>query len=467
MSETGQVDTSMYGHLGGQDPIAMLSGIQNLQNARLAGQGQAISNAQAQQELRSKLAVGRVTQQATGPDGQINFSKALTLAAQDPDAAFAVPDFAEHAMKLQGVSAENLLKNLDVATKRNEIYGNAAASVLSKGTDITRGKDLAPAISQAYSSLMESGVHDQDTLDGLLKFLGAAPQGGQQLYDYVHRAAQQAAGATDALNRAQENLHPVDTGSAVELYGYNPNQPQAGVRHLGTTPKNLTPGEAIQPVPVTGPEGVQTYVPQGQLFGARGAAAAQGVPGAGPTASLGPYGGGRLGMALDTEKQINEDAKSAQTALYNNQKLEQLLHEAKPGWGASERNQLANMLGTMGVSKSITDAIGNGSLASGTEIMKYAVPAAMSAMHSASGSSRPNQMLEQTFLHAFPNIETNPDAFKHMLEFNKKILKLALSKQQAFARWRSAEGPDGAPRNPADFENVWTQALQRNGVIQP
>lgn len=499
----GTVDTSIYGQIAGpQDPLGALAKVSQIRAMNN-------SNMQFQQEYRSRLAMGQIMQQAVGPDGQPDYTKAATMAAQNPDAAWMAPDLMNKAVTMQGVSLDNVMKGLDNTRKRLGLYGSAAASILPKGASMTRD-DLTNAVSELSGSLHDAGVHDQGTYDGMIQFLAGAPQGGQALYDYVNRAALQAGTAGDTMDRLKGSFQTVDSGDASHMYSFNPQY--GGMQYIGSVPKKPSPeqmndlvdvtdpmtgashkvprylaapmaqggGQQLQ-IPPQGPApqgGAPTSGPQdGMLEGpgqqpqepspagpqpAPQPSAANVTPQGFPTANVGPLRTGQLKNTADYQQDLNNQVSTINQNIQQIQRLQDLSSKVHTGMFAESRLELGRVLKSLGAPDSVYNGVSNGSLAGSQEIMKYSVPNAMNTLRNSLGSqSRITNMEFGAFQRANPNLETDPDAFNKILAFTHQMMDLKIKEQKGFQTWQQAG------RDPTQFQEAWAQQLIKRGLVHP
>lgn len=450
-----EVDTSIYNKLAPPNPLDQIAKFQGIR-------AQANQNLQFQTELRARMAMGKIMQQSVGPDGQPNYTKAATLAAQDPSAAFLAPDLMSKAVQMQGVSLDNVLKQYEVAQKKLELTGNAAASVLPKGDSASRA-DFVDAISRLSTSLNEAGVADKETYDHLISAMSNAPQGGQQLHEYLRAIAQQANGAKDSMDRLKMELKTVDTGNGTVMMWTNPQTGET--KQIGMLAKSPSPSEANALISVQQPDGTTVLKPRAEVAPMLPAGSTPGPQGSTgytpPVASLGPYHSDQLKNIADYQKDLNGQVSAINYNIQNIQQLRGLADKVQTGWGAEERAEMGRMLKAFGAPEKLYNSVANGSLESSQRLMKFATPAAMDTLREHLGNqSRVTNMEFGAFQRANPNLETDPEAFKKILTFTHGLMRLKQQEQKALGIWTSAG------KDPTGFPEAWTNQLIKRGIVQ-
>lgn len=499
-----QVDSSIYSGLSQPQPLELMSKLVNIQNNQN-------TNLAFQQQYKARMAMGHIMQKSVGEDGQPDYTKAATLAAQDPDAAWMAPDLMNKAVTMQGVSLDNVNKAFDNAGKRLKIYGDAAASLVPKGMSMTRA-DFAGAITNAATSLGEAGLHDKSTTDGLLSVLANAPAGGQGLYNYVMQLANQSNGAKDTLDRTKLTFQTVDSGDATHMYGYNPQFNK--MTYIGSIPKKPTPEQlndlVDQQDPLTGqthkvprylaapmaqgggatismpdngqpassaPAGPQVQGEAPQAVSPQPSAQSPAGLGPAPVAPPGPQAGAQPDFPMSKigplreeqlknmgayQDDLNKQVSTINQNIQSIQQLQGLAGKVHTGMFADERLEGGRLLKALGVPASVYNAVANGNLAASQQITKYAVPNAMNTLRNSLGNqSRITNMEFGSFQRANPNLESDPEAFRKILDFSHRMMYLKQQEQKAYALWQH-HGQD-----PVEFPEAWTNQLVKRGFVHP
>lgn len=453
-----EVDTSMYSRLA-PPPRSPLDTMSQMMDIRQ----KANANAQFQQEFKGRLAMGQIMQQSVDPQtGQPDYSKAAILAAQNPDAAWMSPDLMSKAVQMQGVSLDNLMKNYQNTSKRLELTGNAAASLLPMGDSVTRD-DYTKAVTQLVTSAGEAGVSDKAFMDGIINSLATAPQGGPQLQQYLKQVSMQSNGAKDSMDRVQQNFQTVDSGNATHMFGYNPNTGQS--IHIGSIAKSPTPQDANALVSVQNPDGSTTLKPRAQVAPMLPAGSTPGpqdsTQAPPPVGNIGQYRQDQLKAINDYHTGLNNQVGLINSNIQSIQRLQDLAKQAHTGWGANERTEAGQIAKAIGMPSGVYNGIANGSLAASQQLQKYAVPNAMNTLRESLGNqSRITNMEFGAFQRANPNLETDSDAFNKIIGFTKHLMVLKQKEQTAFKVWTDAG------KDPVDFPQAWTQQLIKRGFVK-
>lgn len=478
------LDPSVYGQLQAPDPLGTLGKFATIQN-------QLNSSRQFNVELKARMALGQIMQQSVDPKtGQPDYQKAAILAAQNPDAAYLSPDLMSQAVQRQGMQLDNVIKNFSVAQKRLELTGNAAASLLPKGTSVTR-EDFTGALGNLATAMHEHGVADNESYEHIISALGSAPQGGQELYNYLQQISMQANGAKDSMDRMQNNLQTVDTGDGKHLFWMNPNFPGQQPKYVGSFAQHPTPEAQNALVGVQGANGETRQVPRAAaapMFGGEGqlqmpqlppteagpggappAEASDGAPppparlptpGA-PVSNIGPLRTDQLKNMAGYQDNMNKEIATVNQNIQSIQQLQDLAGKVHTGMFAEERLEAGRLMKSMGFPSSAYDKMANGDLASSQEVMKYSVPNAMNTLRNSLGNqSRITNMEFGSFQRANPNLETDPKAFDKILSFSHMLMDLKQKEQSAYSTWLE----NG--RDPVAFPEAWTQQLIKRGYVK-
>lgn len=485
-----EIDTSIYNKLAPPDPLEALTKLAQFRSMNN-------QNLQFQQEYKARMAMGKVMQQAVTPDGQVDYTKAATLAAQDPDAAWLAPDLMSKAVTMQGAQLSNVLSQFDIVNKRNKLYGDAAASLLQYGDGVTR-QQVAERISSLATSLTEAGVHDDSLYDGLINFMGSLPASGSEIHQLLQRVSSQSAGAVDSMDRLKGTFQTQDVGGKTHMFSFMPQTGQT--KYIGALDKTPTPGERnalVQTVdPTTGQQISQPRQDVAPLYTGGGAPAGSGMaapdqqgqgPGPGPmpqaadqqgqggnaplagggapqaaVTGLGPMRSAQLASAAEHQKQLIEDNRTINDQMQNIEMMQHLAAKVHTGWGAEERMEAARIMKTLNFPQSAVDAVGNGDLAASQALAKYSIPNAMNTLRGAMGTqSRITNMEFGSFLKANPNLETDPKALSQILSFSHKLMRLKQLENKAYTNWINSG------QNPTDFEPAWTDRLIKEKLIDP
>ena len=488
------VDTSMYGSLLKQaTPIEQMNAFTNMTSSMTHNALMTTQNAIQQQQFRANKAMGPIMQQSVGPDGNVDYDKAVTLMAQNPETAYLAPEYMMKAYQGKALQLANKLSALEITAKKQALYGNTAGSLLAKGDSVTR-KDVADAMTSLGANMIAAGAWDEADKDLMISFLAKVPESGKDIYPMLKQVTQTAVGAADSLNKVVGSFETQDIGGQKVLGFTNPiNRQFVPVGTLAMTP---TPSEMNAPVQSVGPDGTQTVTPRvdampmytgqgAQINGAPQAPAQPGMappaPGQAPMATppaaapkgvpparvtkLGPETSewlNALGHNIGAySKQLNEDTQGVQSQLQMLQQMQDLSAQFKGGAGASVKMKLAGLAQAMGMPKDTVDQIGLGDYAAAQAFEKYTVQNTMNVLRQAiGGQGRLTNLEFEQFLHSNPNLDTDPRAVQKILSFSQKLYKLKVAEQQGMSAWvKSGHAP-------SDFPAAWTAKLVERGILR-
>lgn len=482
------VDTSIYGNL--LKPIDPLQAAQISQSLANQGQQRQLVQAQtamAQQQYRANAAMGPIMQQSVGPGGQVDYSKAATLMAQNPDTAYLAPEFLSKAYAGQGAQLDNELKKMQVLGARQKAFGDAAMGAVSEHGNNVTSADVARRLDVLHGQMVDSGLDTDGKLgDSLISFMGSLPTPqGPGLANYLKSVGVQSIGGAQGLEKVTGAFQTFDVGGKTFL-GYT-DPIHGGVNYVGELAKTPTPGELNAPTEVTSPSGAKSIVPAAQTRPFYNGAAqvvtqppgggqppAPGAPlapaGPGNISALGPEQAGALNQraanAQEYSKGLQQDVYNAQTQVLMLQQLEDLSKQFKPGAGAGVRNSMATVLQALGAPQQAVDKVDNGSISATQAFQKYGVQNTMNVLRqSIGGQGRLTNLEFEQFLHANPNIDTDPGAIQKILAFSHKMYDLKFREQQAFNQYVKA-GPEAGGGMPADFQTQWINGLMKRGIIR-
>lgn len=216
------IDTSMYS-------------VPKLEAPDLLGMYEKASSAKVRLEQAQKLqadreaekALGQVMQGAVGPDGQFDFGRATQALLSNPLTASRAPDMALQMLKAKGLNSDLALKSLSMAAKRQEMLGNIAAGVLTRGVaqpDGSLGLD-DKAVVQGLGDLSKQFPEMKGQLADMVKRLAVMTP--QERYAMVHQTALGALSGKEALDSLNSHLKTVTTpeGTVLSVDTRRPNEP--------------------------------------------------------------------------------------------------------------------------------------------------------------------------------------------------------------------------------------------------
>lgn len=126
--------------------------------------------------------------------------------------------------------------------------------------------------------------------------------------------------------------------------------------------------------------------------------------------------------------------------------------------------KMADLARTAGASNSLVDALNRGDRSKTAEFEKLMVSNAMDQMTQAfggsQGGSHPSDLRVTTFLQSNPNIRTDKDAIKKIMNFTSDVYARDFSEQTAFTKASHEPG-----FNIRDWPNQWQHMLAEKGII--
>ncbi len=314
------------------DPLATITSLNQAQQGLL-------QNRLLGQQIQGKEALGRSITGAYDPaTGKVDFDKALGTLAQDPQGAFAAPEFsaqviARHLAETQATGAK-----LELGLKQAKAITDTAAPLLSAppGT-LTR----EAVIGTMQDRLIKSGLfNDPDSVKLFETFVQTLPNDDQGIRQLLQRAGESANMTTEGINLYRGTPTTIDTGPAVNVV--RTGGLAEGLTPVASMQKGLTPGEKTQTETIYGADNKPYPVPKGQIYDAYGnlrSAATSQDPNA-PPGAIGPSGlapgvaEGATGAAAKAVEQLANLRSAAEAVPENKASLSTLrdtLQSFKPG----------------------------------------------------------------------------------------------------------------------------------------
>lgn len=266
----GDVAPPSNGGAAGGSLAGLLAGAQpHIQTPNILGalqQGQQLQTARYHnQALGAQLTQGQLLQQATNPNGTVDYRKFNALVAQTPGAAFGAQAADQGA--------------LDYAHKQYALHmqrmGNFMSGLNSAVLTAQKDPSNAPKIFRNY--VVDAAANGIMSPNEAARVLGEIPSDPQQ-------AIQAAQTLSTSLMNAQAQAHQIagapiqiDNGANVLIGRQPPNGP---VTVQGMVPKALSPAQAASPVTIQTPSG-QTTEPLGTFAGGGGTPVAHNALGSG------------------------------------------------------------------------------------------------------------------------------------------------------------------------------------------
>lgn len=449
------------------NPLQILMGYAQL--GQLGQQQRAMS-----QQYNANVAQSEAIRGATGPDGQVDWGKALANLAADERGAYNAPQFNASVQQMRNAQLENTSKQYDIDTKQfdlakkqNEWLRGGFGSFLNN-PNATRQDVMKFAATGLKQGLI--------TPDQLVTALQSAPEGGPELQQWLREGYVQALNGEAQLKALMPQTQIVNTGNSQQLLNIDPLT--GAPTMAGSLQNTLSPESSSEMVRVTGPDGTDYLVPKGQLLG-QGGQATGGFTGGGGNgrypgnsgAAPGGIPGGFQASARPGQVASAEVAAKGGAERFNNLMADaDGLRNTMAGYD----NALAALdnLGSSGPGMSPVMTVKAGLEAFGLpvdadqnrnwqELHKYLENAANEAAKSAgySGSDAGRAM----FRGGQPSADTmNPAALKEAIQYVRAQAAGKLAKQQAAQRF--ADGNGGDLTKYSQFETRWNKAYNPDAM---
>lgn len=461
-------NTEIYNQLGPDKPSSPLG----MANEFMQLQQRGLANAQVEQQLKARAAMGPILQQSVGPDGQIDWNKAVVGMAAHPETAWMAGDVMNQAVQRKLTEAQTMKATLETAQARYKAIGDSSAGLLAKGVNVNQG-DLA----QSVAGLINSGV--LTPAEGKSYMAHAAQFGnGQNLHQHLTHMALTAQGATEAFKSLYGSINPVQLGGRTAMVQTIPRLGFSGeTGSLGHTP---TPGEYYAPKAAKDPWGGEKLVPAGPSLGMPTpggqlpTAPAPGITTANPK-EYETFLEGK-GSLAEYEKKLKESVSSGNVALQAIDEAAELLKTVRTGGGESIRASLGQKLQALGVDKDMINRVvggtGTNNLADIQALVKLLTRQAVQTLSiDMEGNRKTEGEMMRYIDQASPNINMDPEAIAKIQAFNKELYRQKLVELQQFYNYRFMPGKDGKPgteprsefmQNPNSWNQVWSEGLQRH-----
>lgn len=445
-----------------------------------------------QQQFNTNLGVSQIYKEAIDPTtGQIDTNKLQSLLA-DPgtsqNVTLGLPQAIQQSQAARLQQLQITGQQYDNAMKRWGALSNAAAPLLEKYKS-NPGALTQQDVFGAFGDLVSSGAYTPQELAIALhgnpqNGIPAAPQGGQELYNWVSGKYLQ---GLDHAQQIQMMYGPVQSTNAggVTLFTQTP-QMGGSTQLRGAVQNTMTPGEASELVttkdPTTGqpmlntrgnivgqirgqqPQqmgGSSSAIPS-SAFGANGSV--KGVP-SGPSPAMEAYQEGAGGNMVQYEKNVNDRVSAGYDMMQRIDEARRALQEARTGGGQEAYMRLAQVAQAIpGMPQGVVDRLARGNLGASQEFEKLMVTNTMNQLRQAlqgTGGSRINRQEFEAFKDANPNLDTDPRAVDKVFNFLTNVYQRDLAEQDAFRGWVDQGN------NPADFPSHWQQEAIRRGFITP
>jgi hypothetical protein len=395
--------------------------------------GQQIANQTAQQTLGAKQAIGQIMQNATGPDGQIDWNKAMVGVAASPQASFLAPEFVGNMIANNKVTADTAKTTLENAQTH---YTNLAQHLLPLASDPNATMD---EVQNVVGEAVADGTTDSNTAVNFLKEAAGYTKPGQ-LQAFLQHYGQGAQTASQTLEQNLPKIAIINNGATqtpTAVPSPGAVAPNANGPVGPAVTQELAPGIATEQLP----NGAKINISQQQAPGT--------------TAEQSPADMHMLGAGQD---QLNSDAAGATGNLSTIQHMQTLLGTFQPGASVPLRAAAAHLAQVMGADPATVNAVNGGNYAAFQEFKKLQLTQVLSQFKASGVGSHLTGGEFDKLSAAILNPDTSPAALNGMLNWMAKSTSLPIAKQQAFNDWKSKGKP------PSAFPNAWNQVEQKAGV---
>lgn len=437
-------------------PLSVLTGVAQLQNLQN-------QNTQFQQQFAARRAMGPIFQSAIGPDGKVDYNKALTSMASNPDAAYLVPETANVIAQRELTQAQQ--RGVDI-----EQAGKILGSVNGVFADALGADDPIAAINGRLKPVIKALPPEQQAKasEAAQSFIDSAPsaQPGEDPATYNNRVKAwlqpfgvAAKVTSDQIEAMRGKPQVLDTGGGLKLVQPNPVTgtvtPMAG----GQTGKTLAPTLTD----VLTPEGGKQKAIVGGAAGTGG-----GVGGAGLKSELPPaqktYQEKSATNVADLEDNINGAVKAAIPVLKRLDAMQQAASQFDTKGLMSTRADIASVVQGLGAPKAWVDKISGGSLPAAQTFRALAGPLAIDTLKQvAQGTGRVMKSEVDTFLENNPQLSTDPDAVEKVFNFMRDVSKTYYDQQQGLKKFKQLPDVKSGKLNVSDFPAWYSEDLVKSG----
>lgn len=205
------------------------------------------NNALTNQRLRAERSAGQDWQHSI-QNGTFNPQAYQQTLANDPNAAFAAPQYSQQALTAMHQELANRGISLDQAHQRATYVGDLLGGHLAQ---LDKGQSLnMKNINQMALDAMHMGfANPKETASFIKSFVGLTPK------EITAKARDLYAMAQHTANAVGQQIGAVSNGAGTILYNTNPAASGGVGNQLGYVGNKLSPGEASSPITFTGPGG--------------------------------------------------------------------------------------------------------------------------------------------------------------------------------------------------------------------
>lgn len=444
------------------NPLALLTQMDSLRKLKN-------ENLLFRQTNDARVGLGRIYEQAIGPDGQLDEVRLKTLAAQDPSVSFMLPDIIAQIQKRQQEAQAIAKANMANVQQARIMMGETLGGLVGLGPDVRRADALTAA------GKLAAQVGDPNFTKQLMIEINNLPAGGPELAKALLQIQKQVMTAKDQLDMSNPALQVVDTGDRKNFvqpgrFGEVPkvtgslvNKPT--VEMLGRPiERQNSLGAPIAPVAA----GTIMAFPNGD-----GTVDALPPPGA-STAPLGPdiEQKGTVQRITDENAKrmasLDEQIANGQRNMMQIEKMRGTLDKIRTGFFADKRTQLAAMLQDLGLGDDIVRGVQGGAdpkaVAAAQQFMKDTWSQAMASMKqlTPAGTQWTNQEVMTNFTNS-PNLTLDPQAIRELFDFQTKLYEFARKEQDFRSSWRE-RNPN---RDIRQMNRDWADFAEKEGYVKP
>lgn len=447
--------------------LGMLSGLAQLRNLQN-------QNALFAQTFAAKQAMGHVFQSSIDPaTGEIDYNKALSTAASDPNAAFMVPEMANQIAQRELTKAQlggalqtqggDFLKNLGSTIAASASNPSQLGPMMQAHIN-TLSPEMKAKMSPGIAGIVTALTHD----------LPSDPQAAMAEYrnralPYIMQGPAEMQAGLLGKSTTMDTGAGIQPGLEIPAYlggGFAPSGPSIGKSlppTLATGPygtngaqKPVIVGGAgtgnalgVPPIPplqsgaATGPVAPDANLPAtlDAMRAAKGAKPDTSPMPEGPSQTQSAYNEGRGKDVAGYEKELDNAVVGNQVGRKNAQEVIDAAHQAQVGGGAETFMKLGQALQSIGVNNDTVDKWANGSQAASQVIDKISLGNAMTSLRQQlPPGSRANMQEFVAYLNKNPNLTTDPRAMVQIFNYWNSIYDRDLTEQKSLDQYKAGGG---------------------------
>lgn len=428
----------------GPNPLDVVTKVQQ-------AQGQALQNAQAQQELAYRGAIGGVVQQSIGPDGKLDPSAFLQNAAANPATAFKAPEIFETLSKGGLINAETEVQKLAAARSRLQNLSSTAVSLLPKGPSVT-DDDIDSAL---QTHLVNGDISPQEAVN----FKTSLPSDGVGKYNTIRQFALGGLSALDGLNQVYGSITNVNRGGSVvptqqsSFMSYSAPVAQGS----GEIPVTPTPSERNALVQVPNPQtGGFDNRPR---YAAAPLSTGTGQPAPGSVSPAAPPTPATQTPAASQFWQtyypaMTERARQSQIAAVPLNNMVNIIDDTRFGGGTTTRAYWAQRAQALGIPDRFVNDLAGGDLSKFQEYEKDQLLSSVATLKSQLGNVVSNDEFNR-FTSVIGNPNSDPRTLRRVVGQMRDLQVLQAREPAAFTSYMQTPGAD-----PGKWSALWNRAMK-------